>query len=78
MDLLKPGGISLMFAPKRGTTFDEFVKLASNTLDIDVQEQYDDKVWDLHCKMKAKGIEHYDEDIHYPLYLSWKKADCIR
>jgi len=44
-------GVALMFAPMRSKTFDDFVTLAKNTFNVEVQENYDDKVWDLHCKV---------------------------
>ena len=40
-----------MFAPKRGTTVDDFATLASSTFNLNVQENYDSVVWDLHCKV---------------------------
>lgn len=40
-----------MFAPKRGTTFDDFVSLAKSVFTVEVMENYDDTIWDLHCKV---------------------------
>ncbi|KAL4237431.1 hypothetical protein ACF0H5_002148 [Mactra antiquata] len=76
-DLLKPGGKSLMFAPSRGDTFDIFVKLCKSLFDVKVKENYDEDVWTIHSKMKEKGLEHYDENIHYPLFLELTKSSQL-
>lgn len=76
--LLKPEGEAILFAPSRGETFDAFVKLAEDKFEIEMKENYDDAVWDQHCKFKAKGSEHYDPNIHYPLYLHLQKIPSSR
>ncbi|KAL5008032.1 hypothetical protein ScPMuIL_013613 [Solemya velum] len=71
--LLKPKGEVIMFAPRRGSTFDDFISLASKAFSVHVKENYNNVVWDIHCKMQRKGKEVYDDNIHYPLYVSMKK-----
>ena len=44
-------GEAIMFAPARGDTFDKFVKLVEDKFETEVQENYDEVVWDLHCKV---------------------------
>ena len=44
-------GEAIMFAPKRGDTFDMFVSLAKDRFEIDVKENYDDRIWKLHFKV---------------------------
>ncbi|XP_052057960.1 calmodulin-lysine N-methyltransferase-like [Mytilus californianus] len=72
-NLLKDEGTSLMFAPKRGTTFDDFVSLAKSVFNVEVMENYDDTIWDLHCKLKTDANGLYDENIHYPLFMKLTK-----
>lgn len=71
--MLKNEGVAVMFAPKRGKTFDEFVLSAESKFKVEVQEKYDDIVWDLHCKLKQDISGQYDENIHYPWFLKLTK-----
>ena len=47
-------GEAVLFAPRRGDTFDKFVDLASQKFETQVKENYDDTVWDIHCKVCAE------------------------
>lgn len=71
--LLKHDGEAILFAPRRGDTFDAFVDLAKDLFNVCVKERYDDTVWDIHGMMQDKGIEAYDSNIHYPLFLQMSK-----
>ncbi|XP_053405106.1 calmodulin-lysine N-methyltransferase-like [Mercenaria mercenaria] len=71
--LLKDDGEAILFAPKRGNTFEAFVTLAQSLFNTDVKERYDDTIWTIHCKMKNKGKVMYDPDIHYPWFLHISK-----
>ncbi|XP_060607511.1 calmodulin-lysine N-methyltransferase-like [Ruditapes philippinarum] len=71
--LLKQDGEAILFAPKRGKTFDAFVTLADAVFNTEVKENYDDTIWDIHCKMKEKGTDAYDPDIHYPCFVHLSK-----
>lgn len=73
-DILKPKGKAILFAPHRGNTFQAFTKLAQEKFQRDVQDNYNQEVWDLHCKLKASGSDVYDEDIHYPRLILLTKA----
>ncbi|XP_033734435.1 calmodulin-lysine N-methyltransferase-like [Pecten maximus] len=73
--MLKPKGKVLMYAPRRGKTFDQFVTLAGEKFHTTVKEEYDPTVWSLHKKMDAKGLEHYDANIHFPLFLSMERIN---
>ena len=45
-------GQAILFAPRRGDTFDKFVNLASGKFEAEIKENYDDAVWDLHRKVR--------------------------
>ena len=75
--LIKPDGCVLIFAPKRGESFDEFVTLAKNVFDVKCEEFYDERVTSLHKDLLSRGIEAYDADIHYPLMLTLKLNTAI-
>lgn len=73
--MLKPQGKAVMYAPRRGKTFDEFVTLACERFHTTVEEEYDQTVWSLHNEMKAKGLDHYDANIHFPLSLTMTRIN---
>ena len=41
-------GEAILFAPKRGKTFDEFTKVAEESFYITVVENYDEEIWQKH------------------------------
>ncbi|OWF54337.1 Calmodulin-lysine N-methyltransferase [Mizuhopecten yessoensis] len=73
--MLKPEGKVFMYAPRRGKTFDQFVSLAGEKFHTSVKEEYDPTVWSLHKQMDAKGLDHYDANIHFPLFLSMERIN---
>ncbi|XP_041354406.1 calmodulin-lysine N-methyltransferase-like [Gigantopelta aegis] len=72
--LLKTDGEAILFAPSRGETFQLFVDLAVSTFSVTTSEVYDERIQSMHHQMKAKGLDHYDENLHFPLYLKLKKT----
>ncbi|XP_048858707.1 calmodulin-lysine N-methyltransferase [Brienomyrus brachyistius] len=73
--LLQPSGTALVFAPLRGGTLDVFCGLAEDAgFTVGRYEKYDELVWDLHQKMRSRGMETYEENIHYPLLLTLTRA----
>lgn len=71
-DLLNAQGEAILFAPKRGKTFDEFTKVAEKLFYITVVENYDEEIWQKHLVNKVENPV-YDENIHYPLQLILRK-----
>ncbi|XP_062578080.1 calmodulin-lysine N-methyltransferase-like, partial [Saccostrea cucullata] len=49
-DILKPGGMAILYAPRRGSTFQAFRDVAQKRFEVDVKEMYSSEIWDLHCK----------------------------
>ena len=41
-------GEAILFAPKRGPTFEKFKKLAKKSFDVAVVENYDEEIWQMH------------------------------
>ncbi|XP_072031907.1 calmodulin-lysine N-methyltransferase-like [Amphiura filiformis] len=74
--LLKPGGTASIFAPYRGTTLQAFCDLAKVKFNVDVQLNYDATLWQKHQQMLTKGKEIYDENIHYPVFITLTKMDA--
>ncbi|KAG0432942.1 hypothetical protein HPB47_020374 [Ixodes persulcatus] len=50
--LLRDRGLALILAPKRGTTFQQFVDLALEKFEVEIIVSYDTYVWDLHDKVR--------------------------
>lgn len=71
--LLKPDGVVLIMAPKRGDTLLKFATEARNVgFACTMHREYDDVVWSQHLKL-SKDRHDYDEDLHYPLFLVLEK-----
>lgn len=73
-DFMADDGIALLTAPRRSDTLDKFYQEACNAgLICNLQEIYNDLVWDRHIQLKLNHSESYDENIHYPLLLQLQK-----
>ncbi|KAM9364162.1 calmodulin-lysine N-methyltransferase [Pholidichthys leucotaenia] len=73
--LLQPSGMVLVFAPQRGETLGLFCQLAQQAgLCVSQHQQYDAQVWDVHLKMLREGKDTYDENIHYPVFITLTKG----
>ncbi|XP_034242648.1 calmodulin-lysine N-methyltransferase-like isoform X2 [Thrips palmi] len=73
-DFIADDGIALLTAPRRADTLDKFYDKACNAGFIcNLQEIYNDQIWDRHLHLKANHGESYNENIHYPLLLQLKK-----
>ena len=46
-------GQAILFAPTRGTTFQQFVTVAETHFEIEQEEVYDDLVWKLHKEVRT-------------------------
>ncbi|KAM7299179.1 calmodulin-lysine N-methyltransferase [Ixodes scapularis] len=71
--LLRDRGLALILAPKRGTTFQQFVDLALEKFEVEIIVSYDTYVWDLHDKFQRENRDTYIEDVHYPLLMLLRK-----
>lgn len=69
--LLASDGIGIFFAPRRSGTLDKFVESAKKIFDVKVEEHYDEDIW-----MKYQGfkqtIDNFNEDLHYPILVSFR------
>ncbi|XP_013386089.1 calmodulin-lysine N-methyltransferase isoform X2 [Lingula anatina] len=66
--LLKDQGEAIIFAPRRGSSFQAFKDIAESLFEMTETENYDSLIWRKHTKMKTNP-DVYDENIHYPLLL---------
>lgn len=70
---LKEDGVAFVMAPKRGTTLNSFLKLASTKgFYWIIRNNYDEKVWKQHQKFKKSDIK-YDKNLHYPMLIVLSK-----
>ncbi|XP_015606485.1 calmodulin-lysine N-methyltransferase isoform X4 [Cephus cinctus] len=70
---LADGGVALVMAPRRGTTFQKFTEAAIKRGFITKQwERYDPVVWSRHLELLNHNPE-YCPDLHYPLLLELTK-----
>ncbi|KAK7575811.1 hypothetical protein V9T40_012097 [Parthenolecanium corni] len=64
--VLRPTGVVLMVAPRRGQSLQKFVSCARRSgFRCSVRSHYDKAVWLRHNELKAQ--KSYDEDAHFPL-----------
>lgn len=68
LNLLKPNGTALIFAPRRSGTLDGFCLVAKKWFAVDVSPQYDSVVWERHEALVDNGV--YSTDLHYPVCLT--------
>ncbi|KAG0575381.1 hypothetical protein KC19_5G000600 [Ceratodon purpureus] len=69
------GSQAILFNPRRGDSLDRFVRASQSVeLDVEIQERYDSRIWDLHqAFLRNESVTewpNYDEDHCYPLLLS--------
>lgn len=69
---------AILFSPRRGDTLDLFVHVAeSQGLLVEVKEEYDPEVWDIHqrfLKGDQGGWPNYDGNHCYPIFLSLRAS----
>lgn len=64
--VLRPTGIVLMVAPRRGESLRKFVNYARSAgFRCSVRSRYDEVVWRRHTELRRQ--EWYNEDVHLPL-----------
>ncbi|KAI0233807.1 Calmodulin-lysine N-methyltransferase [Lamellibrachia satsuma] len=73
--IMKPKGEAIIFAPKRGKTFEAFEEAARSRFRVCRTEQYDEDVWKYHQQNLSKASTEYDADLHYPILLQLFKGE---
>ena len=75
--LLSSTGVAVLLAPTRGSTFTNFVDLAKELFALEIIENYDPFVYQLHQDFAEKALEsHYVPDLHYPVMIRLRHKSC--
>lgn len=70
---LKPTGMALIMAPRRGQTLNQFIVQAQQMgFECNLKIFYNNIVWQKHLSLLATNS--YEEDIHYPLLIEVRKS----
>lgn len=68
--ILKPDGVALFIAPRRGASMSNFADKAKlQGYDVAIEEDYDAQVSREHQRFKSEPECGYNPDIHFPVLL---------
>ena len=68
--ILKPDGVALFIAPRRGASMSLFADKAKlQGFDVTIDEEYDAQVSHEHQSFQSEPGSGYNPDIHYPVLL---------
>lgn len=71
--MLKPNGMALVFAPRRGNTLNSFVELSMEKFSEVSESDFYCPLVSLKHEHAKKSNEHYDPDIHFPIMIELAK-----
>ena len=67
--LLKPSGLAVVMAPRRGNTLQDFVSKAKDSFAFVAEDaRYSERIWER--RREFTDVDQFSEDLHYPVLLT--------